>query len=337
MRTALTTLPTPDLSDDQFLGAVCGLRPCRHTGIRLEIEEIENKLIVHNYGHGGCGVTISFGTAEIAANLVKENSSPGNQIAVLGSGVIGLTVANELLAKGYRVRIYADKFGLETTSNIAGALWLPMAVEFGDSVTDHQRKIQILTRSFQRFQSIDRARYGVEKLPIFEPSDSETEIGVFGHLFDHKFIDYPVEIDSFPFKCAAKPGERFVTDFIHTHQFLGALTEDIKLAGGEFIERKFESKDDVFDLEEKVLVNCLALSSREIFGDKNVYPARGVLVHMKPQNLGYGIHDGFKYMFPRSNALVLGGCFHEYDWNEVPDQEMIDEIINHHRRFFGQL
>ena len=337
MKNTLTSLPTPNLDDDQFVKAVCALRPCRHNGLRIETETIGPKAVVHNYGHGGCGVTISFGTAEIAAKLAKDLADKKEAIAVLGAGVIGLTTARELLKHGFRVKLYADKAGLNTTSNIAGALWLPMKIEFGNTTADRRRRVGILTQSHKAFQTLDRNRYGVQSLPIYEPAGSSSELGVFGHLFDQNLIAYPENIDAFPFECQAKPGQRFITDFIHTHQFLEALIEDVHEAGGEFVQRKFESQSELQDLDERVLVNCMALGSAKIFPDEMLYPARGVLVHMKPQDLGYGIHDGFKYMFPRSNALILGGCCQDDRWDDVPDQEMIDEILNHHRRFFGQL
>jgi D-amino-acid oxidase len=45
-----------------------GLRPGRPT-VRLEVEEVEGRRVVHNYGHGGAGVTLSWGCAEEAAAL----------------------------------------------------------------------------------------------------------------------------------------------------------------------------------------------------------------------------------------------------------------------------
>jgi D-amino-acid oxidase len=40
-----------------------GLRPCRDV-VRLEQESVDGKLVVHDYGHGGAGVTLSWGCAE---------------------------------------------------------------------------------------------------------------------------------------------------------------------------------------------------------------------------------------------------------------------------------
>jgi len=129
----------------------------------------------------------------------------------------------------------------------------------------------------------------------------------------------------------------FTTDFIHNNIFLSAIHDDVLELGAQIHRRTFASQNEILELQEQVIVNCLALGSRTLFDDSQVYAARGVLVLMKAQDLGYGIHDGFKYMFPRNDVLILGGCFQEDELNNQPDQAMIDEILNHHRRFFGQL
>ena len=48
-----------------------GLRPLREKGVRLEREMIDGRTVIHNYGHGGAGLTLSWGCAEEVANLVK--------------------------------------------------------------------------------------------------------------------------------------------------------------------------------------------------------------------------------------------------------------------------
>lgn len=48
-----------------------GLRPCREEGVRLEAERLSGRLIIHNYGHGGSGFTISWGCADEVLKLAK--------------------------------------------------------------------------------------------------------------------------------------------------------------------------------------------------------------------------------------------------------------------------
>jgi D-amino-acid oxidase len=45
-----------------------GLRPVRPQ-VRLEAEPVNGVTVVHNYGHGGAGVTLSWGCAQDAAAL----------------------------------------------------------------------------------------------------------------------------------------------------------------------------------------------------------------------------------------------------------------------------
>ena len=47
-----------------------GLRPARDA-IRLEIEDYSGKYIIHNYGHGGAGFTLSWGCAKDVLRLVE--------------------------------------------------------------------------------------------------------------------------------------------------------------------------------------------------------------------------------------------------------------------------
>ena len=50
-----------------------GLRPSR-TEVRLEEEFIGDTRVIHNYGHGGAGVTLSWGCADEVASIVNDNS-----------------------------------------------------------------------------------------------------------------------------------------------------------------------------------------------------------------------------------------------------------------------
>lgn len=332
MRAPIGLRPTPNLGDDQVMRALCGLRPCRHGGLRLSSESIGSKRIVHNYGHGGCGVTTSFGTAQIACDMVEQEAAPGTAVAVLGAGVVGLVTARELAGRGYRVTVYAQRVARETTSVLAGAIWLPVGIEFGTTREELDRKGRILARSRAAFRELDADRYGIEEIEVYEPSGAHTEEG----LFEAGLIEEPVEIDAFPFACPTPAGRVFTTAYIHTPMFLDAIVADLDALGVEIVHRRFDEAGELEALDEAVIVNCLALGSRALFNDRQMYAARGVLVHLKPQDLGYCVHDGYKYMFPRRDALVLGGCFQPDRWDDTPDDAMVEEILNHHRRFFGQ-
>ena len=63
----------PELDRNKIIGVAVGLRPSRYE-LRLEKEIISNKIIIHNYGHGGAGVTLSWGCADEVVRLLKINT-----------------------------------------------------------------------------------------------------------------------------------------------------------------------------------------------------------------------------------------------------------------------
>src|SRR2546430_9903070 len=99
------------VSRDRLIREVVGLRPYRAEGFVVDAERIGHKLLVHNYGHGGAGITLSWGTASLAADLAREylgartpssalsaksDRSHPHHFAVLGCGVSGLSTARVL-------------------------------------------------------------------------------------------------------------------------------------------------------------------------------------------------------------------------------------------------
>lgn len=327
--------PVPDLSDAAVVRAIAGIRPCRHGGLRLETERVSRgartKTVIHNYGHGGCGVTLALGCAQAAADLVAREVGAGAPVAVLGAGVVGLSTAVELSARGHGVTVYASEAGPATTSGIAGAIWLPTGLDFPEPGPERDRLNALLRRSDELLRACDGERWGIETLPVYEPAGAPFE----SHLFESGAVELPTEIAELPVGASRGPGKTYESLFMHTPRFLRTLDDLLRSQGDPIVERRFAGLDEVLALEEPVAVNCLALGSRELFGDDAMYPARGVLVHLRPQPLGYVVHDGYRYMFPRNDALVLGGTFEPGVDNPTPPDETVREILAHHRRFFG--
>ncbi|MGX6605252.1 FAD-dependent oxidoreductase [Micromonosporaceae bacterium Da 78-11] len=66
---ARCTALVPRLRGVQVLGDRIGLRPARHGGPRVEAVDTPEGRIVHAYGHGGAGMTLSWGCADEVARL----------------------------------------------------------------------------------------------------------------------------------------------------------------------------------------------------------------------------------------------------------------------------
>jgi D-amino-acid oxidase len=98
-------LPKVLVSADREIRTTVCLRPFRAPGFRLAAEKLDDKLCVHNYGHGGAGITLSWGTAQLATEEVRKSGQ--KQVAVQGCGVVGLATARLLQQTGKEVTIYA--------------------------------------------------------------------------------------------------------------------------------------------------------------------------------------------------------------------------------------
>ena len=102
---------------------MAGLRPYRRRASSSAPKQLGDKRLVHNYGHGGAGITLSWGTSKLATELgLQGHSGP---VAVLGAGVIGLSTARLVQEAGFPVTIYAAALPPDTTSNIAGGQFHP--------------------------------------------------------------------------------------------------------------------------------------------------------------------------------------------------------------------
>lgn len=61
-----------NVSPDRVIRTVAGLRPFRPSGFVVRAEKLDRKLVVHNYGHGGAGITLSWGTAKLAVDAAAD-------------------------------------------------------------------------------------------------------------------------------------------------------------------------------------------------------------------------------------------------------------------------
>src|SRR3546814_1879798 len=79
---------------DRVIRTLAGLRPYRPGGFVVRADTLGTKRLVHNYGHGGSGITMSWGTAKLAVEI----GAPGHSgpVAVIGAGIVGLSTARLL-------------------------------------------------------------------------------------------------------------------------------------------------------------------------------------------------------------------------------------------------
>lgn len=152
----------------RLIRELVGLRPYRESGFVVRREVLGPKNLVHNYGHGGAGITLSWGTSKLATELgLQGHAGP---VAILGAGIIGLTTARLVQEAGFPATIYAAALPPETTSNIAGAGWYPSSLFTPEAVTlDFQRQLEAALRyAYRRFQLMIGPDYGIRWMRQYE-------------------------------------------------------------------------------------------------------------------------------------------------------------------------
>lgn len=319
---------------------VVGLRPFRPSGFVVRAEKLGEKLLVHNYGHGGGGVTLSWGTADLAARMAL--ASGARRVAVVGSGAVGLATARLLQERGAQVILYAAALPPETTSNIAGAQVFPFTVfDHGALVGGFREQFLWAARfSYLRFQSLVGSRLGVRWMTNYLCLDEPPhEDGLLGrqspirHLMPD-FADLSAEVNPFPRRFV----RRFSTMMVEPATYLPALLGDVRLAGGQVVVRRFSDRAELAALPEPVVVNCTGLGAGELFGDTELVPIKGQLTVLLPQReVEYATLAGGLYMFARSDGILLGGTHERGVATLEPNLAAKQDVLDGHARFFAGL
>jgi glycine/D-amino acid oxidase-like deaminating enzyme len=323
---------------NRIIREVVGLRPYRPSGFVVDAQRFGRKLLVHNYGHGGGGVTLSWGTASLAVDLLRDflitrKAARPTRFAVLGCGVSGLSTAR-LLQRRFQhgpgtVTIYAKDLPPDTTSNIAGAWWAPTSVYENATPKFNEQFRQASRISNRAFQLLVGAEYGVRWIDTLELSRTEASLGrelpggndLYPQIETHRD---PENYFGFPFV------KQYMSMLIEPSIYLSALLRDFYIAGGRVVVQEFKSREQIARLREPVVFNCTGLGSRALFDDKELTPVRGQLEVLLPQpEIDYAyLSSG--YMFPRRDGIILGGTWDHDDWSLTPDPEQATGILEAH-------
>lgn len=261
------------VAPERVIRTIVGLRPFRPSGFVVRGEKLDDKTVIHNYGHGGAGITLSWGTAQLAA--VEAAKVEARECAVVGCGVVGLSTARLLQQRGYTVSIYAKAMPPDTTSNVAGGLWDPVTVYDQERVTpDFYRQFGEAGRfAFRRYQSMVGETYGVRWLPYYLLSrDSVRKLAP--HENPNSQIEplYPeakqLSREENPFNLPF--AYRRTSMLIEPAIYLAALMRNFYLAGGRIAVREFAEARELMSLRESLIFNCTGLGARVLFHDEEL-------------------------------------------------------------------
>ena len=328
------------VSPDRVIRTVVGLRPFRPSGFVVRAERMGDKLVIHNYGHGGGGMTLSWGTSQLAVEMLPAGTT--SNVAVLGCGGVGLATARLLQRRGTAVTIYAKNLPPDTTSNISGAQWSPVTVFDDDRLTPAFRDqfARAARLAYRQYQNMIGDYYGVRWVPNYLLSDrpigdsfvrgADSPIGdLYPEYQDLGPGDHPFD---------AKYVRQFDTMLIEPPIYLNAMLRDFLIAGGKIVVREFDAVPAVLALPEPIVINCTGLGAGKLFNDQELTPIKGQLTVLLPQpEVDYNVLSGRLYMFPRRDGILLGGTHERGEWSLDPNLTAQKEILEGHQRLFSAM
>lgn len=335
-----TPFYAPRIARNKIVRVVVGLRPYRPSGFVVKREEYDEKKIIHNYGHGGGGISLSWGSSALAVH--QTAGLPINHAAVIGSGIMGLTTARLLQDAGWNVTIYTRDISRHSVSNVGAGQWAPTSVfEEGVASKAFEQQYKYASRiSHHAYQNLSGANYGIRFLENYYLGNQKIKDSyylrelpeLFSSVADLQPHEHPFPVDFV---------KRTVTMIIEPATFLRRVRDDFLLTGGHFKIRNFTNLDDILSLQENTIFNCTGLGSKALFNDDELTPVKGQLVFIPPDPaidyLTVGGGSDVTYMFPRAGEILLGGSNQKDDWSRNPEAEVTERIIEDNKNIFDNL
>ncbi len=342
-----TLMPVRAHLDRIFRVTVCS-RPFRAAGPRLDVERVGEKTVVHNYGHGGSGWSLSWGSSSMAVE--KAMSLGERNVAVIGCGALGLTSATLLQQAGAKVTIYAKERPPDVRSARATGSWTPdsrIALTNAVSADFPALWEKMCRTSFHIYESyLGMAGNPVEFTDRYTLSDDESsQNGGFNRRSEGElnFARYQDRIaDLTPRSQNLPPGSHpFPTRFARRNSALTfnvagysrQLLTDFLIEGGKLERIEFHSPSELTQIPQNVIINATGYGARALWKDESIVPVRGQIAWLIPQpEVNYGVMYKGVYILSRRDGIVVqdggSGEMEGYnDPNETPDRRAAEAAV----------
>jgi hypothetical protein len=336
-------------STDRITQITVCTRPFRAQGPRLDVERIGQKVIVHNYGHGGSGWSLSWGSSSIA---VQQAMATGERdIAVIGCGAMGLTSGLLAQRAGARVTIYAKDLPPNVRSSLATGVWTPdsrICLEEHATPDFKQRWAGMARQSFKTYQTLlglpgnpveyidnyfvsDQAVGSRRGAP---PADARPRFAELQHELIPDLIPVPEQFGPGTHQFADRYLKRNTLMMFNISSYARLLFSDFVANGGKIEIAEFHAPAELAGLREKTLINATGYGSRALFSDESIIPVRGQLARMIPEpGVGYGLIYKNAAFVPRRDGWVFQviGDDDYYGYNDdstAPDRAEAELAVN---------
>jgi D-amino-acid oxidase len=240
---------------------------------------------------------------------------------VIGAGVSGLTTAVCLAESGMEVRVDTDRLPGATTSAAAGAMWDPYLAEPSDLVERWSRETLAELTALSAV-----AGTGIRLLEGTQESRVPCELPVWSGLVGAR--DCPPD----ELRPGFVTGWRYRAPLVDMPRYLDYLVRRLERAGGSIRRHRYDTLDEALR-QAPVVVNCSGAEARFLADDSSVEAVRGRLVVVENPGIRTFFCDDtpgaedLTYIYPHTDAVVLGGTAERGAWELRPDKDAAREII----------
>lgn len=241
------------------------------------------------------------------------------RVVVVGAGVVGLTCAVRLAEAGHPVDVLARDLPAETSSAVAGGLWLPSCAGPDDDVV---RRARATLAELTALAADERS--GVRLLPgELLGRRSGAEPAWFGGVRD--VVDLAAVAQPPVGRTRAWATTLPVAD---TGRYLAYLVRRLEAAGGSVTRMPLPALPG-----RGLVVNCTGVASRMLAPDPSVRPVRTqvvVLADAGVERWWSDAEDGdgdVLSVVPRGRDLVVGAVVQDGAWDPVADPRAADALL----------
>ncbi|MEQ5841245.1 FAD-binding oxidoreductase [Paraburkholderia acidicola] len=337
---------------DRITGIYVCTRPFRAAGPRIEMERVGHTAIVHNYGHGGSGWSLSWGSSARALRIAQTTGV--RNLGVIGCGALGLTSALLAQRAGLTVRIYAKALPPDVYSMRASGLWTPdsricdaqHADSFGATWEEMARASFGMYQSLlglpgQPIEWIDG--YSLSDTPFSQRGETVSDEPAYGELYDRVRDLTPRSVvlppGSYPFPQPHV--RRYTTLMFNISTYARMLMTDFLAAGGKIEVREFNQPHELLKLPERTLINATGYGAKALFADDSIVPVRGQTARLIPQpEVKYGLSTRHISVVPRSDGVmvqVLGDTGNYNNSDLTPDRAASEAAVRQVAELFEQM
>lgn len=333
---------------------VC-LRPGHKSGlVQVYSEKKGDKVITHNYGHGGNGLSLLFSTVDLSirkflASITEDPVDFNEEITIIGLGCVGLNTAIKLYEKGFRnIKLIGEKTRDIPSYGAGGLLDI-----FNFDETKGDTANRLFEQSYKEYLEILNGTHkfikkGIKPIEFFTNERHQVILGL-----DYLVLKGIIPKPDFVKLCLNDKNEfdmrRYKTLHVITDTFMDEMTDVVTKRLK--IPAQIGTANSFDEIDSKYIFNCTGLGSLKINKDEHVFPICGhgmkfsdnsignrdyIIVFTKIPGLENSPVQGSLYFMPKLSGFI-GGSYMKvyYGDDEEVNQKMFNYLFQRARFIFN--